>query len=91
MNGSSELVRQLLETVVAFTRFFDTCDESVVDDDTAVKQLEQVSYVMSQLSDADKLRLVEELAAMATGESDPEYRQYLENFALTVGLIETED
>ncbi|OLT25877.1 hypothetical protein BJF79_43890 [Actinomadura sp. CNU-125] len=85
------MVKRLLETVVAFTWFFDTCDESVVDDDTAVKQLEQASYFMSRLSGADKLRLVEELAAMATSETDPEYRQYLKKFAFTVGLVETDE
>nr|WP_254715922.1 hypothetical protein [Actinomadura sp. WMMB 499] len=46
---------------------------------------------MSRLSEADKLRLLEELAAMATSETDPEYRRYLEKFAFYAGLVETEE
>ncbi|MFD0905237.1 hypothetical protein [Actinomadura sediminis] len=90
-NDSPDLVRRLLDMVVTFTWFFDTCDESVVDDDMAVKQLEQIGHAMHQLPAADKLRLVEELATMAASSTAPEYREYLEKFAHTVGLAEPED
>ncbi|NDU74613.1 hypothetical protein GWI34_18540 [Actinomadura sp. DSM 109109] len=40
--------------MIAYSWFFETCDETVLDDDTALKQQEYVGYVLDQLSDADK-------------------------------------
>lgn len=40
MSESRQLVAQLLKAVVAYIWFFETCDETVVDDDTALQQQE---------------------------------------------------
>ncbi|WP_396445141.1 hypothetical protein [Actinomadura sp.] len=91
MSEHPQLVTQLLRAVVAYTWFFETCDETVLDDDTALKQLEYAGYLLNQLSDADKQRIADELAALAAGETDPAYREFVETFAFAMGLVEQED
>lgn len=91
MSESPQLVTQLLKVVVAYTWFFETCDEVVLDDDTAIKQQEYAGYLLNQLSEADKQRVADELAALAASETDPAYREFVETFAFAMGLIETED
>ncbi|MEV0668284.1 hypothetical protein ACIBI3_43630 [Actinomadura luteofluorescens] len=91
MSESTQLVTQLLRAVIAYTWFFETCDKTVLDDDTALKQQEYAGYLLNQLSDADKQRVVDELAALAAGETDPTYREFVETFAFTMGLVEAED
>ncbi|MFI0370386.1 hypothetical protein ACH35V_21160 [Actinomadura sp. 1N219] len=91
MSESPQLVTQLLKTVVAYTRFFEACDETVLDDDTALQQLEYAAYLLNQLSDADKLRLTDELAALAASETDPTDREFVETFAVHMGLADAED
>ncbi|GAA2425637.1 hypothetical protein GCM10010191_42450 [Actinomadura vinacea] len=91
MSDSPQLVTQLLQAVVAYTWFFETCDESVLEDDTAIKQQEYAGYLLNQLSDPDKRHLVDELAALAAGETDPAYREFVERFAFAMGLVESEN
>ncbi|GAA2151072.1 hypothetical protein [Actinomadura napierensis] len=91
MDESPRLVTQLLKAVVAYTWFFETCDETVLEDRAALKQLEYVGYLLNQLSDADKQRVADELAALAAGEADPAYREFVETFAFGMGLVEPED
>lgn len=55
MSGSPQLVTQLLKAVVAYTWFFESCDESDVDDDTATQQMEYAGHLLDQLSDVDKI------------------------------------
>ncbi|GAB3989889.1 hypothetical protein GCM10029978_116220 [Actinoallomurus acanthiterrae] len=90
MSDSPELVRQLLKAVVAYTQFFDTCDDSVLDDNTAIKQTEYAGYLLNQLGDTDRQRLIDELASLAALETDPSDREYLQTFAYAVGLIDEE-
>jgi hypothetical protein len=91
VSESPTLITQLLKAVVAYTWFFETCDESVLDDDTAVKQQEYAGYLLNQLSNADTRRLVDELAALAANESEPAYREFVEKFAFAMGLVDSED
>ncbi|URN09348.1 hypothetical protein LUW74_42370 [Actinomadura madurae] len=91
MGEIPQLVAQLLKAVVAYTWFFETCDETVLDDDTALKQQEYAGYLLNQLADADKQRVADELAVLATGETDPAYREFLETFAFAMGLVEPKD
>lgn len=91
MSESPGLVTQLLKAVVAYTWFFEACDDTVLDDDTALKQQEYAGYLLHQLSDADKQRVADELATLAASETDPAYREFLETFAFSVGLVEPED
>lgn len=90
MDESPDLVRQLLKIVVAYTSFFDTCDESVLDDDTAMKQTEYTGHLLNQLADADRRRLIDELASLATLATGPSDREYLETFAYAIGLVDEE-
>jgi hypothetical protein len=91
VSDSPELVRQLLKTVVAYTWFFETCDESVVDDSIALKQGEYAAYLLGQLASPDRQRLVRELTEMAAGETDPAYREFVEGFAEAMSLIDEEN
>ncbi|MEU8801276.1 hypothetical protein [Spirillospora sp. NPDC048819] len=91
MSESPQLVTQLLKAVVAYTWFFETCDESELDDDTAMQQMEYAGYLLNQLSDVDKRRLVDDLAALAANETAPAYREFVTTFAFAMGLVETED
>jgi hypothetical protein len=88
MNDSPGLVRQLLQTVVAYTWFFETCDDSVLEDRTALKQMEYAGYLLNQLKDEEKQRLIAELAALETAETDPAYREFLRTFAFSMGIAE---
>jgi hypothetical protein len=88
VSDSPELVRQLLKTVVAYTWFFETCDESVLDDGVALKQMEYAAYLLGGLASPDRQRLVTELTEMAGGETDPAYREFVEGFAQAMGLVE---
>ncbi|WP_216893896.1 hypothetical protein [Nocardia alni] len=88
MNEFPGLVQQLLRVVVAYTWFFESCDEDVVDGDTAIKQQEQAAYLLGQLSEADKSRLVGELAALAADETDPACREFLVAYSSAMGLVE---
>lgn len=82
------MVRQLLKTVVAYSWFFEMCDESVLEDRIAVKQMEYAAYLLGELSAADRRRLVAELAEMAAGETDQAYREFVGGFAEAMGLID---
>ncbi|MGW2307726.1 hypothetical protein [Actinomadura luteofluorescens] len=91
MSESPQLVTQLLRAVIAYTWFFETCDETMLDDDTALKQQEYVAHLLNQLSNADKQRVADELATLAASETDPTYREFVETFAFTMGLTEPAD
>lgn len=91
MSEAPQLVTQLLKAVVAYTWFFESCDETVLDDRTAIKQQEYAGYLLNQLSDADKQRVTDELADLAARETDPAYREFVETFAFAMGLVEPED
>ncbi|GAA2617781.1 hypothetical protein GCM10010411_61390 [Actinomadura fulvescens] len=88
MQNPPGLVRRLLEAIVAYTWFFETCDDSVLDDDTALKQMEYAAYLLGQLPDGDKQHLVEELAAIAAAETDPAYREFIATFSFAMGISE---
>ncbi|MEV5570722.1 hypothetical protein AB0L06_11770 [Spirillospora sp. NPDC052269] len=90
MDESPELLTQLLKAVVAYTWFFETCDDDVLDDDTAIKQTEYAGYLLNQLADTDKQRLVDTLATLAAAEPDQRYREFITSFAFSMGLVEAE-
>jgi hypothetical protein len=90
MHDSAQLVRQLTKVVAAYTYFFDTCDDSELDDRTALKQMEYAGYLLNQLPRADKLRLIGELSKLAAVETDPAYREFLARFAFAAGLVDDE-
>ncbi|MGI5324824.1 hypothetical protein [Actinomadura nitritigenes] len=91
MSESPQLVTQLLKALVAYTWFFETCDETVLDDATALKQQEYAGYLLNQLSDTDKQRVADDLATLAASETDPAYREFVETFAFAMGLVEPKD
>ncbi|GAB2816571.1 hypothetical protein GCM10027176_21550 [Actinoallomurus bryophytorum] len=88
MSESPELVRQLLKAVVAYTWFFERCDESVLEDRIALKQMEYAAHLLSRLSPPDRQRSAGELAEMAADETDPEFREFIAGFANAMGLVD---
>ncbi|MEW2359863.1 hypothetical protein [Spirillospora sp. NPDC029432] len=88
MDESPDLVGQLLKSVIAYTWFFETCADSVLDDRTALKQTEYAAHLLNRLGEADRQRLIAELAVQAAEETDPAYREFIESFAFSMGLVE---
>lgn len=88
VSDSPELVAQLLKAVVAYTWFFEKCDESVLEDRIAVKQMDYAAYLLGELSETDRRRLVAELTEMAAGETDQAYREFVRGFAEDMGLTD---
>ncbi len=70
------------------TWFFDSGDDSVVDLDAAVKQMEWMSHKLSTLPAEDRSRLIALVDERAESESDPEFREFLSSFAETSGLLD---
>ncbi|MEV6954220.1 hypothetical protein [Streptomyces sp. NPDC051183] len=62
-----------------------------MDPDDAVKVLEDVAHLFSQLSGDQRQELIDLLRAMAEAESDPSRREFLEGFPEGFGLVEDQD
>jgi hypothetical protein len=91
MDEQPELVSQLLKVIVGYTWFFESCDDETLDPDTAIKQMEYASYLLGQLGEADRSRLVRELRTLAEAEPDGGYREFVKTFAFTMGLVDEQD
>ncbi len=82
------LLRQLLKVVLAYTWFFETVDDDVLDDDTALEQTEYAAHLLNRLPAPDRDHLLAELAALAAQDPDPASRAFTESFAFAMGLVE---
>ncbi|TKK90839.1 hypothetical protein FDA94_03495 [Herbidospora galbida] len=85
---SDALVRTLAELIVDLTWFLESCDDTVVNPDDAVKQLEWISHKLGALPTEDRLRLITIIRERAQSETEPEFRAFLVTFAATSGLID---
>lgn len=81
-------MRQLLKVVLAYTWFFDTCDDSMLEDRIALNQTEYAGHLLAQLSEAGRRHLAAELSELASAETDPAYREFVKNFAHSMGLTD---
>ncbi|MEU4572187.1 hypothetical protein ACBI99_14395 [Nonomuraea sp. ATR24] len=91
MHGDETLVRNLAGLVVDLAWFLESADDSVVDPDDALEQLEWMSHRFSQLPAEDRLRLIALIRERAESESEPEFREFLKAFPEASGLLDVDD
>ncbi|MEV0626785.1 hypothetical protein [Nonomuraea wenchangensis] len=91
MHGDETLVRNLAGLVVDLAWFLESADDSVVDPDDALEQLEWISHRFSQLPAGDRFRLIALIRERAESESEPEFREFLKTFPEAAGLLDVDD
>ncbi|MFI6093043.1 hypothetical protein [Streptomyces sp. NPDC051218] len=88
MSGYPSLTRALAEALVDVLWFIEGCEDEQMDPDDAVKVLEGVATVVSQLSSDQRSEFMDLLGSMAAEETDPSRRELLEGFPEGFGLVE---
>ncbi|WP_233290483.1 hypothetical protein [Kitasatospora sp. MBT66] len=74
--------------VVDIVRFLDSSEDDEVDPDAAVRVMESVSWALTRLPDGQRDRFLTVLADLATAETDPGRREFLEAFPFACGLVD---
>lgn len=82
------LTRGLAEALVGVLWFIEGSDDEEMDPDNAVKVLEGIAHLFTQLSSDQRQELLDLLGAMAEEEPDPARREFLEGFPEGFGLVE---
>lgn len=90
MTDTDPLVPVLAGLVVDVVWFLDSCEDDEVDPDSAVKMMESVSWVLTQLPQDQCDRFLAVLADLAEAEQEPGRREFLEAFPFACGLVEEE-
>ncbi|MCZ4509890.1 hypothetical protein O3Q52_17125 [Streptomyces sp. ActVer] len=88
MSAYSSLTRALAEALVDVLWFVEGCDDDQMNQDDAVKVLEGVAHLVTQLSSDQRTELIELLHSLAEEELDPARREFLEGFPVGFGLVE---
>ncbi|MEU6389247.1 hypothetical protein [Streptomyces sp. NPDC046939] len=88
MPAYPSLTRALAEALVDVLWFIEGCEDEQMNQDDAVKALEGVAYLVTQLSGVQRMELIELLRSMAEEELDPSRREFLEGFPAGFGLVE---
>jgi len=84
----SSLTHALAEALVDVLWFIEGSEDEQMDPDDAVKVLEGVAHLVSQLSSGQRSELVDLLGTMAEAESDPARREFLKGFPEGFGLVD---
>ncbi|MCX4444839.1 hypothetical protein [Streptomyces sp. NBC_01789] len=84
----SSLTRALAEALVDVLWFIDGSEDEQMDQDDAVKVMEGVAHVVSTLSSDQQQELIALLEEMATAETNPARREFLEEFPEGIRLID---
>ncbi|MFC4516367.1 hypothetical protein [Streptomyces ehimensis] len=82
------LTRALAEALVNVLWFVEGSEDEQMDPDDAVKVLEGVAHLVTQLSSGQRSELIDLLGSMAAEEADPSRRAFLEGFPRGFGLVE---
>jgi hypothetical protein len=82
------LTRALAEALVDVLWFVEGCEDEQMDPDDAVKVLEGVAHLVTQLSSDQRSEFIDLLGSMAAEEADPSRREFLEGFPDGFGLVE---
>ncbi|MGW5123533.1 hypothetical protein ACWEQ7_05590 [Streptomyces sp. NPDC004069] len=82
------LIRALAEALVDVLWFVDACEDDQMDSDDAVKVLEGVTSLVTQLTSDQRIEFIDLISSMAAEEADPSRREFLEGFPEGFGLIE---
>ncbi|MFC8717443.1 hypothetical protein [Kitasatospora sp. NPDC057198] len=88
MSTTDPLVPVLAGVLADLLRFLDECGEEEVADDTAVQLLENASWELNRLPEAQRDRLTAVFADLAAAEPDPGRRTALAEFPYNCGLVE---
>ncbi|MEU8957657.1 hypothetical protein AB0C93_25510 [Streptomyces sp. NPDC048518] len=84
----SSLTRALAVALVDVLWFVEGCDDEQMDPHDAVKVLEDVAHLVTQLSSDQRDDFIDLLESMAAEEVDPSRRAFLEDFPESFGLVE---
>ncbi|MFD9415161.1 hypothetical protein ACFWC9_10640 [Streptomyces goshikiensis] len=82
------LTHALAEALVGALWFIEGSEDEQMDPDDAVKVLEGVSHLFSQLSTDQRQELIDLVRVMAEAEPDLARREFLEGFPEGFGLVE---
>ncbi|WP_328688381.1 hypothetical protein OHA74_51770 [Streptomyces phaeochromogenes] len=82
------LTHALAQALVDVLWFVEGCEDEQMDPDDAVKVLEGVAHLVTQLTSVQRSEFIDLLDSMAAEESDPSRREFLEGFPEGIGLIE---
>ncbi|WP_419992681.1 hypothetical protein [Streptomyces boninensis] len=88
MSVYSSLTRALAQALVDVLWFVEGCEDDQMDPDDAVKVLEGVAHLVTQLSSDQRIEFSDLLGSMAEEEADPSRREFLEGFPEWFGLVE---
>ncbi|MFG2440514.1 hypothetical protein [Streptomyces sp. NPDC048508] len=78
----------MVEALVDALWFIEGCDHEQMDPDDAVKVLEGVGHLVSELSSGQRSEFVDLLGTMAEAESNPARREFLDGFPEGFGLLD---
>ncbi|MFJ3088312.1 hypothetical protein [Streptomyces sp. NPDC086838] len=84
----SSLTYALAAALVDVLWFIEGSEDEQMDSHDAVKVLEGVGHLVSNLSSAQRSELIGLLRAMGEAESDPARREFLEGFPEGFGLLD---
>ncbi|MGW1320505.1 hypothetical protein [Streptomyces sp. NPDC002426] len=84
----SSLTHALAEALVDVLWFVEGSDDDQMDPDDAVKIMEGVAHLASELSSEQRNELIELLGTMAAAETDPARHEFLEGLPEGFGLHE---
>lgn len=84
------LTRALAEVLVDVLWFVDGSEEEQMDQDDAVKVLENVAHVVGTLPSDQRQELIELVGEMAAAETDPARLEFLREFPEGFGLVDEE-
>lgn len=91
MSDTAALSTQLVKLVVDLTWFLDSCDDEVVDPDWAVKWLEHIAFMLSELPAVQRDMVVAEVRSLAVAGGSEAPAEWVERFAEETGQADTED
>ena len=81
----------LMRAVVQLAAFFELVPDEVLDPDLALKELENLSFLLSHLRPEEKQEFVEFVLREAESARLPDYRDFLLGFPEWSGLVEPND
>jgi hypothetical protein len=88
MADTDPLVPVLAGLVVDVVWFLDSCEDDEVDPDSAVRMMESVAWVLGRLPQDQRDRMLQVLSDLAQAEENPGRREFLEEFPVSLGLID---
>lgn len=84
----SSLAHALAEALADVLWFIEGSEDEQMGPDDAVKVLEGVAHMVSQLSSDQRSELIDLLGRMTEAESDPARREFLKGFPEGFGLVD---